>query len=171
MKYVSSMKMHSKFILSKKFYINSINQNAHNLFCGFLLMNGGTFIHSLVMEFDDILRWNKFFEKISSMYSYVSSTQYNLLIVSFPPLNFIHVQWLNIHEISLFYGRNAMKTQVEVKTFENIVHNFFNHSDFMYDYDRETSGLICTIMLLWQNLWPTKATLTMDVHSWNLDKF
>jgi hypothetical protein len=45
MKYVSSMKMHSKFILSTKFYINSINENAHNLFRGFLLMNGGTFIH------------------------------------------------------------------------------------------------------------------------------
>ncbi len=51
MKYVSSMKMHSKFILSRKFYINSINENAHNLFRGFLLMNGGTFIH---FSFDGI---------------------------------------------------------------------------------------------------------------------
>jgi len=33
---------------------------------------------SLVMEFDDILRWNKFFEEMSSMYSYISSTQHNL---------------------------------------------------------------------------------------------
>jgi hypothetical protein len=57
---------------------------------------------SLVMEFDDILRSNKFFEEISSMYSYISSTQHNSLLVSFPSLNFIHVQWLNIHEISFF---------------------------------------------------------------------
>jgi hypothetical protein len=32
---------------------------------------------SLVIEFDDILRWNKFFEDISSMYSYISSTQHH----------------------------------------------------------------------------------------------
>jgi hypothetical protein len=57
---------------------------------------------SLVMEFDDIVRWNKFFEEISSMYSYISSTQHNSLIVSFPWLNFIPVQWLNIHKISFF---------------------------------------------------------------------
>jgi len=86
---------------------------------------------SLGMEFDDILRWNKFFEEISSMYSYISSTPYNLLIVSFPPLNFIHVQWLNIDEISFFYGRNGMKTQVEVKTFQNIVHKFFKVNVFI----------------------------------------
>jgi hypothetical protein len=57
---------------------------------------------SHVMEFDYILRWNKFFEEISSMYSYISSTQHNSLLVSFPWLNFILVQWLNIHEISCF---------------------------------------------------------------------
>ncbi len=57
---------------------------------------------SLVMEFDDILRRNRFFEEISSMYSYISSTQYNSIILSFSPLNFIHAHWLNIHEISFF---------------------------------------------------------------------
>ncbi len=119
------MKMHSKFILSRKFYINAINKNAHNLFRGFnWWMDEPSFI-SLVMEFDDILRWNKFFEEISSMYSYISSTQHNSLIVAFPWLNFIPVQWLNIHEISFFNGWNGMKTQDEVKIFQIIVHNFF----------------------------------------------
>jgi len=68
---------------------------------------------SLVIEFDDSLRWNKFFEEMSSMYSYISSTENNSLIVSFPPLNFIHVQWLNMYEISFFWDEMGWKRKMK----------------------------------------------------------
>ncbi len=113
LKYVSSMKMHSKLILYSKFYINSITEYGHNLFRVFLLIIDELSFISLVMEFDDILRWNEFFEEISSMYSYISSTQYNSLIISFPPLNFIHVQWLSIHQISFFMDEMGWKLKMK----------------------------------------------------------
>jgi len=69
----------------------------------FLSQNSLKFKHlviTLVMKFHEILMWNKFIEEISLMYIHIPFIKYDSSIISFPRLNFIHVQWLNIHEIS-----------------------------------------------------------------------
>jgi len=92
--------------VSAIFFVKKIPKGRQEKRSDFLIPNSKNslkFRHSLitlVMKFHEILMWNKFIEEISLMYFHIPSTRYDSFIVSFPPLNFIHVQSLNIHEIS-----------------------------------------------------------------------